>query len=491
MSKVMKQLTISQILFCIFGAFAVCDGGRKADRPNVLLIAIDDLNDWVGCLNGHPNTNTPNIDRLASRGTLFSNAHCQAPICNPSRTSIMSGKRPSSTGIYDNSPNTALLPGFFERHLSMPRHFAANGYKTMTVGKIYHTSKLPKNDFEASGPHVGQTNKLDKPVQEDFDKGVVSLWDFGPQHYPEEKFNDHVVADWSIEQLKQRQDRPFFLALGFYRPHTPLFSPARIYNDPELSKGVQLPPVKENDLSDISEYAKKLAYSSHPPKHAWFEKEGKKRWEMAVRSYLACVRWTDEQVGRVLDALEAGPNGKNTMIVLYSDHGFHLGEKRRWAKWTLWERSTRVPLIVSLPDGRAKGVCHRPVELLSIYPTLVELCGLSKNSGLEGASLAPLLADTDAEWPHAAITTYLQNNHSIRTEDWRYIRYADGSEELYDHRVDSNEWNNLAGDEQFSETIERLRDYLPEQNSEPQPLNPVEEAMKIKKRAERKARRGK
>ena len=249
--------------------------------------------------------------------------------------------------------------------------------------------------------------------------------------------------------------------------------------------------MKENDLSDISECAKNLAYSSHPPKHAWFEKEGKKRWEMAVRSYLACVRWTDEQVGRVLDALEAGPNGKNTIIVLYSDHGFHLGEKRRWAKWTLWERSTRVPLIVSLPDGRAKGVCHRPVELLSIYPTLVELCGLSKNPGLEGASLAPLLADTDAEWPHAAITTYLQNNHSIRTEDWRYIRYADGSEELYDHRVDSNEWNNLAGDEQFSETIERLRDYLPEQNSEPQPLNPVEEAMKIKKRAERKASRGK
>ena len=208
MSKVMKQLTISQILFCIFGAFAVCDGGRKADRPNVLLIAIDDLNDWVGCLNGHPNTKTPNIDRLASRGTLFSNAHCQAPICNPSRTSIMSGKRPSSTGIYDNSPNTALLPGFFERHLSMPRHFAANGYKTMTVGKIYHSSKLPKNDFEASAPPLNQTNsqtnKLDKPVQEDFDVGVVSLWDFGPQHYPEEKFNDHVVADWSIEQLKQR-----------------------------------------------------------------------------------------------------------------------------------------------------------------------------------------------------------------------------------------------------------------------------------------------
>ena len=233
-----------------------------------------------------------------------------------------------------------------------------------------------------------------------------------------------------------------------------------------VSEYPQLPPVKENDLSDISEYAKKLVYAPHPPKHAWFEKEGNKRWEMAVRSHLACVRWTDEQVGRVLDALEAGPHGKNTIIVLYSDHGFHLGEKRHWAKWTLWERSTRVPLIVSLPDGRAEGVCHRPVELLSIYPTLVELCGLSENPELEGASLAPLLADSDAEWPHAAITTHLQNNHSIRTEDWRYIRYADGSEELYDHRVDSNEWSNLAGDERFSETIERLRGYLPEQNSD-------------------------
>ena len=247
-----------------------------ADRPNVLLIAVDDLNDWVGCLNGHPDTRTPNIDRLASRGTLFSNAHCQAPICNPSRTSIMSGKRPSSTGIYGNSPNTALLPGFFKRHLSMPRHFAANGYKTMTVGKIYHGSKLPKNDFEASGSRLSQMNKLDKPVQEDFDEGVVWLWDFGPQRYAEEKFNDHVVADWSIEQLKQRQDRPFFLALGFYRPHVPFFSPTRIYNDPELSKGVQLPPVKENDLSDISFLESSKIFESINNLYFFFEEEEKK-----------------------------------------------------------------------------------------------------------------------------------------------------------------------------------------------------------------------
>ncbi|WP_325176383.1 sulfatase [Pelagicoccus mobilis] len=438
----------------------------SAKKPNVLLIAVDDLNDWIGALNGHPDTKTPNIDRLARRGTLFSNAHCQAPICNPSRTSLMFGMRPSTTGFYDNKPNSAQTPRFYNRHVSMPRHFGENGYLTMTTGKLYHASKLPKGDFEVEGPRPGQWIDYDEPVQTDRPDHMHWLWDFGPQSYEEEKFADYTDASWAIDQLEKNYDRPFFLSLGFYRPHVPFFSPERVYNHPDLAGELQLPLVKSDDLDDISEHAKKIIYSPYPASQDWVEQNDNEKWYEAMRAYLACIRWTDEQVGRVLDALDKSPHADNTIIVFYADHGFHLGEKRHWAKWTLWERSTRVPYIISLPGGEKGQVVDQPVELLSIYPTLIDLCGLEENSELEGNSVAPLLEDSESEWPHAAITTLFQNNHSVRTKDWRYISYADGSEELYDHRVDSNEWTNLAGDPEKKAKIEELRKLLPQKNVE-------------------------
>jgi arylsulfatase A-like enzyme len=436
------------------------------DKPNVLLIAVDDLNDWISCLNGHPDTKTPNIDRLAARGTLFANAHCQAPICNPSRTSIMWGMRPSTTGIYDNEPNTAEAPDFYKDLTSMPQHFSANGYKTFTTGKLYHASMLPEGDFEVVGPRPGQWIDLDQPVQSDRPEHMHWLWDFGPQPYDERKFADYVDASWAIDQLNAEHERPFFLTIGFYRPHVPFFSPERIYNDPELSGELRLPLVKSDDLEDISEHAKEIIYSPYPASQEWVEQNNNEKWYEAMRSYLACIRWTDEQVGRLLDALEDSPYSDNTIIVLYADHGFHLGEKRHWAKWTLWERSTRVPFIMSVP-GEQPGVCDQPVELLGIYPTLIELCGLSENVDIEGVSVTPLLRNPDSEWLHAAITTLYRNNHTVRTKDWRYIRYADGSEELYDHRTDPNEWTNLALHPRYRPVIRRLRQHLPSVNSLP------------------------
>ena len=253
------------------------------------------------------------------------------------------------------------------------------------------------------------------------------------------------------------------MAIGFMRPHVPFFSPVRVY---ESVNRARLPEVKEDDWDDLSEAARALTLSNKKiPTHDWMKEED--RWNLAVKAYLACVRWVDEQIGRVLDELDASPYADNTIIMLYTDHGYHLGEKQRWSKFSLWERTTRVPFIVSIPGG-AKGVSTEPVELLSIYPTLIDLCALSPNKDVEGVSIAPLLEDINAEWEHVAISTLGQNNHAVRDERWRYILYADGSEELYDHETDPDEWHNLAAQAprapEHAKVIARLKKHLPEVN---------------------------
>jgi arylsulfatase A-like enzyme len=252
------------------------------------------------------------------------------------------------------------------------------------------------------------------------------------------------------------------LAVGFYRPHVPFFPPRRIYDD---VKTATLPATLKDDWSDIPDAARPLTLGNPKiPTQDWMLEQD--RWQLAVRAYLACIRWTDEQIGRVLDALDKGPNAQHTIIVLFSDQGYHLGEKQRWEKFSLWERTARVPLIVCVPGNEPARV-GKPVELLSIYPTLCELCELPKPDHLEGVSLKPLLDDPAAPWPHVAVTTLGQNNHAARDERWRYIRYADGSEELYDHQTDPNEWNNLAAGAPkppHGKVIERLKKSLPTTN---------------------------
>lgn len=438
------------------------DPGASA-KPNVLLIAIDDLNDWVGCLGGHPDARSPNIDRLAKRGMLFTNAHCQAPICNPSRASIMYGLRPSSSGIYDNAP-TPWTVSALKQHVTLPRHFAAHGYRTLITGKIYHASGMPPGDFDVIGPLPGQRSKHDARVIPPTPGGARGLWDFGPQSYDEELFQDHADATWAIERLKETSDQPFFLAVGFYRPHVPLYAPARIFDEiPEAE--IDLPVIKENDLDDIPPIAGKLIASPASPPHDWFVRTD--NWRKAVQAYLACVRFSDEQVGRLLDALDASPHAKNTIVILYSDHGFFLGEKEHWAKRALWERATRVPLVISAPGYTRGQTSARPAELQSIYPTLIELCSLTKRDDIDGHSLVPLLEKPQAEWNHPALTTHGQNNHSVRTERYRYIRYHDGSEELYDHRSDPNEWTNLASLPEHAELKKELASWLPKTNVPP------------------------
>ena len=450
-----------------FASLVVVVGDQAVDRPNVLFIAIDDLNDWVGCLGGHPQVRTPNIDRLARRGVLFSNAHCQAPICNPSRVSLLTGVLPSTSGVYElNQPHH--LSTVLKDAVTLPAHYKAAGYHVLGRGKIYHGRyEYPTDwhDFKTTGDARNQQWRT-KPVSS---IPGIRVRDFGPIDLPEEQFGDLINARWAAGQLQRDFGRPFFMAVGIRLPHVPLYAPRRFFKrHPE--KQVKLPVVRGDDLADLPPAGLQITRYMHntPLNHKSVLASG--NWRNAVAAYLACTEFVDHCVGVMLDALDASSHAKDTVVVLWSDHGWHLGEKQHWAKRSLWGESTRVPLIVAGP-GLAKGNCSRPVGLIDLYPTLNELCDLAKPpQSLEGHSLVPLLRKPDAAWPHPAITTFHQNDHTIRTEHWRYIRYANGDEELYDCAADPHEWINLAAKPEHRGTLAQLRLHLPKVNAVDAPV---------------------
>lgn len=459
------------LLFVLLAALGISRHSAAAEpeasqRPNILFIAIDDQNDWIGCLGGHPQAQTPNIDRLAKRGTLFLNAHCQAPLCNPSRTSIMTGLRPSTTGIYGLAPWFRTVDRL-QDHVTLPQYLSQNGYRTYSTGKIYHGGYgRAKNDaeFDVLGPpaSVGARPKeklVDTPSPE-------PLVDWGVFPHRDEDKGDWQVAGWAVEQLDAKPPGPFFLSVGFFLPHVPCYATQQWF-DLYPEESLILPPLRRDDRDDTPRFSWYLHWKLPEPRLKFLEEAG--QWKNLVRSYLACVSFVDSQVGRVLEALQRNGYAENTIVVLWSDHGWHLGEKLITGKNTLWERSTRVPLIFAGPGVAVGATCEQPAELLDMYPTLVELCGLPQRTGLEGHSLAPQLKDATAprRWP--AITTHNENNHAIRTERWRYIRYADGAEELYDLRSDPNEWTNLIGDVRYAGTVGELRQWLPQVNEKPAP----------------------
>jgi arylsulfatase A-like enzyme len=441
-----------------------------AERPNVLFLAVDDLNDWVGCMGGHPDARTPNIDRLASRGTLFSNAHCQAPICGPSRASLMSGLYPSTTGVYGQinddklrsaSPPMRDVPFLFE-------YFRGHGYKTMGVGKLFH-QHAPEGQLDESG---GRERGFGPSPEKHFKweaKGTSTDWGAFPER--DDQMPDFRSAEWAVERLGQTQDRPFFLAAGFLRPHVPWYVPSKWF-DLHPPENLATPPYLATDYDDISELAKRLMAVPMMPTADWAQSSGE--WKNIVQAYLASVSFADHYVGEVLKALDASPYADNTIVVLWGDHGYHIGEKNRFAKHSLWEEATHTPLIVSAP-GFARGRrTSRAVELIDLYPTLVDLCGLPRNGRNEGRSLRPLLEDPEADWPYAALTTYGYGNHAVRGERYRYIVYEDGSEELYDHEADPNEWRNLAAEPSMAAVKKRLRAHLPKTEAKWSPAAPYD-----------------
>lgn len=445
-----------------------CAQAPSADSPappNVLLIAIDDLNDWVGVLGGHPQALTPNIDTLAAGGVLFTNAHCQAPVCTPSRASLFTGLRPTTTGMYFLQPQLHAVQGL-EEVVTLVQRFEREGYATAGVGKLYHGAQEARY-FQEFGGSMGGFGPLPEPKL-NYPEGHP-LWDWGPFPPCDASMPDAKAADWAIERLGEEREEPFFLALGFWRPHVPMCVPAPWFDLHPLER-VALPRILAEDRGDLSAYAADLTVGHPAPRHSWMLEND--QWRAAVQAYLASSTFVDQQVGRVLEALAAGPHAENTVVVLFSDHGFHLGEKERWAKRSLWEESTRVPLVIAAP-GYEPGVTDRPAGLIDLYPTLLEICGLAPQAGLEGRSLVPLMREPGREWPWPAITTFGPGNHSLRTTRWRYIRYGDGSEELYDHDVDPHEWTNLAGDAGHGLTLAELRGWLPEREA---PLLPGSES---------------
>lgn len=461
-------MTNRAMLFILAIGWLSSSCASAADKPNVLFIAIDDQNDWVGPLGGHPLVKTPHIERLAARGTVFLNAHCQAPLCNPSRTSLMLGLRPTTTGIYGLAPWFRTLPKWRDR-VTLPQHFAAHGYRTLCAGKIYHGAYGRRSDrvkeLDVWGPAGGIGATPPHKLIPATPMGNHPLMDWGVFPHRDEDKGDHQVASWAIDEIKSApKDQPFFLAAGFFLPHVPCYATQKwfdLYPDDDRV----LPPVRGDDRSDTPRFSWYLHWSLPEPRLKWTKENN--QWRNLVRSYLACTSFVDAQIGRMLDALDQSGLADKTIVVLWSDHGYHLGEKGITGKNTLWERSTRVPLIFAGP-GVTKGArCDRPAELLDIYPTLVELCALSPRNGLEGHSLVPQLRDAYAprQWP--AITSHNQGNQAIRGERWRYVHYADGSEELYDMKSDPHEWTNLAADSKHLDIIAEHRRWLPKIDEPP------------------------
>ncbi|MFY0655017.1 MAG: sulfatase [Cyclobacteriaceae bacterium] len=445
---------------------------KEQSNPNVLFIAVDDLNDWLGAMGGHPNAKTPNMDKLAANGVLFTNAHCQAPLCGPSRASLMTGLRPSTTGIYGmikddiirNPENPATSDIKF-----LPEYFRENGYYTMGIGKLFH-SHSPKGAFDESGgrqkgfgPLPEERFVWDGYGTSDRENYGRTSTDWGAFPEVDSLMPDHQSADWVIERLQKDYNKPFFMAIGMLRPHVPLYVPQKWF-DMHPIEGIQTPPYKADDLDDVPPVALQINDLPMMPSTRWAIESGE--WKNIIQAYLACVTFVDYQVGRVINALADSKYADNTVVVLWSDHGYRLGEKETFAKHALWEEATNAPLIFSTPDGVKGKIVDAPTEMLSIYPTLLELCELPKYDRNEGRSLANIIRGEQADLSdYTAITTFGMNNHTIRTKDHRYIQYEDGGEELYQKKTDPNEWTNVAGNPELSGTKEKLSKLLPQKNA--------------------------
>ncbi len=459
-----SHFALAVMLFVSF--FLLASAAVAAQRPNILFIAIDDQNDWIGCFGGHPQVKTPNIDALATRGTKFTNAHCQSPLCNPCRTSLMTGLRPSTTGIYGLAPWFRDVAAFRDV-VSLPQYLAKYGYHTYSTGKIYHGGygrKKTDHEFQVLGPPASVGARPEKKLVDTPAKHPLVDWGVFP-HKDQDK-GYWKVASWGVEQLDAKPQEPFFLSVGFFLPHVPCYATQKWF-DLYPEETLKLPPVKMDDRDDTPRFSWYLHWTLPEPRLKFLQEAH--QWKNLVRSYMACTSFVDSQVGRVVDALDRNGYTDNTVIVLWSDHGWHLGEKLITGKNTLWDRSARVPLIFAGPGIAVNADCRRPVELLDIYPTLVKLCGLPEKNGLEGHSLTPQLKDANAPRPWPAITTHNAGNHGVRSERWRYICYADGSQELYDMRADPNEWNNLAGDPKYADVIAEHRKWLPVKSAKPAP----------------------
>jgi arylsulfatase A-like enzyme len=452
---------------------------RSDSRPNILMIVADDLNSWVGALGRHPDVKTPAIDRLARRGTLFTKAYCAAPYCNASRMATFTGCLPSRTGVYHNET-------FWENPSRPPTAIELlreAGYSTFGAGKVFHghydyATAGREMSVQASWRGVEDRDTMwdtfvpcsDEPLPaerplnklHDFNdfEAVPPMYhhfDWGPLgDHQEASMPDELVYQTVSEFLRQEHDKPFFCAAGLYKPHLPWHVPQRFFDLYDKEK-ITLPVVKIDDLDDVPNEARKWALS--PNDHELVTSKG--QWRDAVQGYLAAISYCDWVVGRIVDALDRSGQADNTIIALWGDNGFHLGEKLHWRKFVLWEEATHVPMLIIPPAGRsANPYCDEPVSLMDIFPTIFSYCGFEMPSGKDGRSLAKAI-DEGSYYGRPVVSSWGRGNHSVRYGPWRYSVYAAGGEELYHHPSDPKEWTNLGTDPRFTTTLQHLRKFLP------------------------------
>ena len=512
----------------------VCASTHAQQRPNVLFIIVDDLNDMPLHPDGKPFVPTPNFDRMAARGVSFTNAHCNDPICAPSRSSMLTGIYPQTSSLYwfEDYRENAIL----SQSVTLTEHLATNGYGVYTVGKIYHGNQDPEGFYagKGAGGNVGpwpwdgrpETQKgfIPHPQQmffyaDDADPDMDYKWEhtFGPltmipeyaadpeQGIPgyrgwrlsgkpwryvsdddRDAMPDESNADWAAEVLRQKHgDKPFALFTGFSRTHTPLYAPQKYFDMFPLDE-IEVPKVyREGDLDDCApSLANTSLYAFRRYQMLFHHDDQPQLYKQWLQAYMACVAFIDDQVGTVLDALEASPHADNTVVILTSDHGFHVGGKEAIYKQTLWDSGTRIPFIVAGLEGMPAGItCHQPISLIDVYPTLIDICGLPENPHagrngypLDGHSIKSLIQNPDGKWsgPEVAITALPGKDHSqhrehvgtlyphfsVRARDWRYSLTSDGQEELYRYSSDPSEFTNLASLSEFADVKAKLRSQL-------------------------------
>ncbi len=454
--------------------------GKIDDKPNVLFIAIDDMNGNINLLDTTYHIRTPNLERIAERGILFTNAFCNSPACNPSRASILSGLYPSSTGIYGNQTDwRAAIP----HAITLPEYFKQNGYRVIGAGKIYHHQmnhafhdddafdeflKLPPYPDE---PPPEKLNGLPVWIGGDRDGTPTSIpFDWGARVYDKDHQHPDIRSvDWLIKKLDSVES-PFFMGAGIFRPHMPTYVPQE-YFDMYPIDSLVLPKLRKDDLEDLPKGALEILEKGKPFIYNTIRRgspDGKDKYKEALQAYYASCTFADAQIGRLLNALNKSKHAENTIVVIWSDHGYHLGEKQHWEKFVLWDKAARIPMIIAGPGIRKGGRVSIPVSLIDIYPTLNELSGLPEKNDLEGNSLVKLMNGEKTDHPPVRLT-YGYKNHAVRSQQWKYIRYHDGTEELYNIKEDPHEWENLAEISSYDRIKDSLTHYLPTRNKLPVP----------------------
>ncbi|MDL5050171.1 sulfatase [Oscillatoria amoena NRMC-F 0135] len=468
----MRALLLLLGFFMLFGCIKE---KQEIAHPNVLFISIDDLNDWIEPLAGNPQALTPSLARFADEAVNFTRNYCASPGCNPSRGAILTGIHTYRSGLYSNYQDWRLIPKLTAGN-TLNQHFKSNGYYTAGAGKIYHYAQVDSSGWDDYFPSKTKPMPPDNfpdtvPAAMPRFTYMYNMFDWAGLPIDDEETGDFQSVNYITDQLKRNHDKPFFLACGIYRPHLPWYVPQK-YFDLFPIENVQLPKRLENDTADLGDYAKQELVIRGGNYHKHVVKAG--LWKQAIQGYLASVAFADAMVGRLLEALSKSAYADNTIVVIWSDHGWQLGQKNHWRKFALWENVNRSVLMIkvpvntaALPSGSIPGKAASLTSLLDVYPTLIELCNLPPRRDLDGQSLLPILRAPGQRIERPIITTYDYGSYSVRFNEWHYIRYIDDSEELYNLESDPEEWNNLASDSQFNSTKKQLAGFIP---TDPEPL---------------------